>query len=145
MKSLIWGPIFAHLARIQAPKFFSEALPLLEVTHCSKLSSQAISRSNKANQRKCETPNFGSDFDLFSPNLGPKNFFWNLQLYQQLKIVPSYHPRQFKVKLIRETEQNAKNLIQHPILTQIQTQKFYSEALPLLQVRHCSKLSSQAI
>ena len=45
----------------------------------------------------------------------PKSF-WKLQLHQQLKIVPSYHPRQFKEKLMSLAEENMKNLILGMIL-----------------------------
>ena len=38
--------------------------------------------------------NFGTNFGLFNPKLGP-NFFCGFHLYHELDIVPRYHPMQF--------------------------------------------------
>ena len=35
-------------------------------------------------------PNFGSNFSLFCPNLGSKNFFRRFYLHYKLEIVASY-------------------------------------------------------
>ena len=43
-----------------------------------------------------EKPNYG-------PNFGPYNFFCEGYLCQQLDIAPSYHPMQFKGKLMNQT------------------------------------------
>ena len=64
------------------------------------------------------------------------NFFRKLYLYQKLDIVPSYHPMQFKEKLISQNEENVKKLIPGPILThltQMQTQHFFFRKLYLYQ------------
>ena len=49
-------------------------------------------------------PNFGPDFGLLGPNLGPKPFLWVLPLLVLvLVIVPSYHSMQLKGKLMNQT------------------------------------------
>ena len=51
-------------------RFFFEVSALLDVRHCSKLQSCTISRkSNDANLRKWQKPNF-------EPNFGPPKFFF---------------------------------------------------------------------
>ena len=60
---------------------------------------------------------------------GLRNCFRECYLDQQLEIVPGNHPRQFKEKLMRQNEENLKNVISDPILThltQIQAQNFFS-------------------
>ena len=55
-------------------------------------------------------------------------FSRKLYLYYKLDIVPSYHPNQFKEKLISQNEENVKNLILGPIwthLAQIQAPIFF--------------------
>ena len=54
----------------------------LEVRHCSKLSFYAIERKTNASnlKKKGEKPNFGTDFELFGPNLDAK-FFCGFYLY----------------------------------------------------------------
>ena len=42
-------------------------------------------------------------------------FFRKFYLYNYLNIVPGYHPRQFKGKLMTQTGKNVKNLISGPI------------------------------
>ena len=53
-------------------------------------------------------PNFGPDFGLFGPHLGPQKFFHGFYLYQKLVIVPSYHPMWFPGKLKNQTRENGK-------------------------------------
>ena len=65
------GPPVENLisAPIQATKFFLEVSALLDVRHCLKLQSCAISRkTNDVNLRKSQKFNFG-------PNFGPPKFF----------------------------------------------------------------------
>ena len=57
---------------------------------------------NQTKKKIDKKPNFGPNFGLFGPNLGP-NFFGKSYLYQQLDIVPSYHAMQFKGKLMNQT------------------------------------------
>ena len=66
-------------------------------------------------------------------------------------IVPSYHPMQFKWKLTYQTWENGKKtnfrqdfVLFHLILAHL-APNFFWKVLPLLVVRHCSKLSSYAI
>ena len=59
---------------------------------------------------------FGTDFDLFGPNLGPKIFFDGFYLYCILDIVASYHWMQFQGYLKNQTWKKAKNLVLGPIL-----------------------------
>ena len=46
---------------------------------------------------------------------------------------------------MNQTWKNTKNLILDPILTQTWAPNFFLQLLPLLVVRHCSKLSSYAV
>ena len=62
-----------------------------------------------------------------------KNFFWRFQLYYMLDIVPSCNLVQCQGKLMMQTAIS---------IPQIWTLKFFLWALPLLIIRHCSKLSS---
>ena len=75
-------------------------------------------------------------------------FFHEFYLYL-LDIVSSYHPIQFKGKLIYQTWENGKRkLILGQILAnfaQIWAPKFISWGLPPLIITHCSKLLSYAI
>ena len=72
---------------------------------------------------------------FYSPNLGLLDIIWvtlPLVLYlYQLDIVPSYHPTQFKRKLMNQTSQKkAKNLILGPMfacLAQIWAPEIYSK------------------
>ena len=53
-------------------------------------------------------PNFGPDFDLFTPNLKPQKFFLDFSLDEFLNIVGSYCHVQFKVKLMKEAWEDCK-------------------------------------
>ena len=53
-------------------------------------------------------PNFGPDFGLSSPNVGPQFFFGKIYLSYSLEIVPTYHPMQFKGKPMSQTWENGK-------------------------------------
>ena len=67
-------------------------------------------------------------FGLILAQIQAENFFRKLYLYYKLGIVPSYHPMQFKEKLISQNEENVKNLILGPIwthLAQIQAPIFF--------------------
>ena len=82
------------------PPIFSWVLPLLVVRQCSKLSSYTISRNiNEPNLKKWQKPNLG-------PNFGPNNFLQLLTLL--VDIIPSYHPMQFKEKLMSQIWENHK-------------------------------------
>ena len=74
-KKLIWAtwPKFG-------PQVFLRILPLLVIRNCSMLSSYAILKKNKVpNLRKWQKKtNFGPDFGLFDPNLGPPEFLWHV-------------------------------------------------------------------
>ena len=52
--------------------------------------------------------NFRPNFDLFSPNLGPKIFFGKFYPYYMLDFVASYHCMQFHGKLMIQTRENDK-------------------------------------
>ena len=141
MKKPISGLILAHLAQIQTQKFF-RTLYLFQ-----KLDI-APSYAPKQFMEKLMSQNEENVKNLIQSPILAQIFFSELYLYQQLNIFPSYHARQFKGKLLSQTKKNVKNLLLGPILThlaQIQAQKFFSEALPRLEVRHWCKLSSQAI
>ena len=73
VKNLIQSPI---LAQIQAPNFFSELylyqqLNIFPSYHARQFKGKLLSQTKK----KSEKLTFGSNFDPFGPNLGPKFFF----------------------------------------------------------------------
>ena len=82
-KDLILDLILVCLAKIWAPKFFSQVLPLPNVINSCNVSLSAISRkTNEPNLRKWQKkPSFGPDFGPPGPNLGPKTFFLKFYLY----------------------------------------------------------------
>ena len=100
--------------------------------------------------------NFGPDFGQFWPNLDPKKVF---SLGLPLLVVIQYSKLSFyaiKKKLVNQTKENSEKpnfggdcgpFSRHlppppPILPPYQ---FFSRVLPLLNARHCHKLSSYAI
>ena len=92
------------LAQIWSPKDFSWILPLLDVTHCCKLSLYAISRkTNERKLRKWQKTSFRADFGSFDPNVAPPplpKLFREFYLYYMLNIVARYHCMQFQRKLM---------------------------------------------
>ena len=60
-KTLIWDPVCG-------PKF-------LFISFTSKLLSYAMSRKLTELDKNDKKPNFGPDFRLFGPNLGPQAYF----------------------------------------------------------------------
>ena len=63
-----------------------------------------------------------------------------------LNIIASYHRNQFQRKLIIQTQENGKKPQFEPDLGQIWAQNiFFLRILPLMDVKHCSKLSWYAI
>ena len=71
-KNLILCSILARLVQVWVPKFFFWVLPLLDVRHCCKLSSYAISRKTQKNGVK---PHFGLDIGPLGPNSSCQIFF----------------------------------------------------------------------
>ena len=74
MKNLILGPI---LAQIWAPNFFwgfyfYYMLDIVASYHCMQFQGKLINQTWENGKNKT---NFGPDFGLFGPNLGPKIFF----------------------------------------------------------------------
>ena len=95
-----------------------------------------------------EKPNFGSDFGLFTPNLKPPKSFLEFSFDELLSIVPSYYHIQFKVKLMTKLEKMTKNPNFGPDFGPFAPKlpaKIFSRVLPLLVVKHCSKLLTYAI
>ena len=93
-------------------------------------------------------PNFGPDFGLFTPNLKPPKFFLAFYFDELLKIVRSYYHIQFKVKLMNEAWENDKKPNFGPDFGPFAPKlpaNFFSRVLPLLVVKHCSKLLTYAI
>ena len=75
-------PIFGHnFGRNLGPKFLLWVLPLLDVTHCCKLSLYAI-QTKPVNQtwENSEEPKFGPSFGP-TLRLPPPNFFSEFYLY----------------------------------------------------------------
>ena len=61
-----------------------------------------------------------------APIFGPQNFFQDIYFYELLDIVTSYHPMQFKGKLMNQTwENDKKKLILGLILAQIWSPKIF--------------------
>ena len=93
-------------------------------------------------------PNLEPDFGLFTPNLGPPKFFLEFYFHELLNIVPSYYRMQFKVKLMNEAWENEKKTNFGPDIGSFAPKlpaKIFSRVLPLLVVKHCSKLLTYAI
>ena len=93
-------------------------------------------------------PNFVSDFRLFTPNLESPKFFLEFYFQELLKIVPSYYRMQFKVKLTNEVGKNDKKpnfkADFGPFASKLPA-TIFSRVLPLLVVKHCSKLLTYGI
>ena len=92
-------PQFAPVRPWFGPQIIFEVSALLDVRHCPKLQSCAISRkANDAYLKNGKNP-------YFEPNFGCPNFFFfffcKFYLYQ-LHIVRSYHPIQFTGKLMNQ-------------------------------------------
>ena len=100
-------------------------------------------------------PNFGPDFYLFDlnlgpilagygPNLVPKNFLWDLTLPYVMdccKLSLQAISRETNTPNLRKQQKKlVLGLLLVP-LTQIWCPKFFSQTFPLLDVRHCCKLS----
>ena len=89
-----------------------------------------------------EKRNFGPDF---GPNSGPPNFFRGFYLYLMLDIVASYHCIQSQGKLMNQTCENCKKKLISGLIwlvwPKFGLQKLFSWILPLLDARHCWKLS----
>ena len=85
-KNLVLGLILALFTQISPPhspppppkkKKKLSILPLLDVTHCWKLSLYAMpKKTRESNLRKWQKNlSFGPDFGPFGPNFDPKTFF----------------------------------------------------------------------
>ena len=78
----------------------------------------------------------------------PQKFFLQFYFHELLNIVPSYYRMQFKVKLMNEAWENDKkpNFGNDfgPFVPKLSA-KFFSRVLPLLVVKYCSKLLTNAI
>ena len=75
----------------------------------------------------------------FKPTLDPQFFFHK---FYQLDIVSSYHPIQFKGKLMNQIWENGKKHNLMPDFSLNLGPKMFLRVLRLLVVRHCSKVSS---
>ena len=128
VKKLTFGPIFAHLAQIQAQKFFRrlyifQNLDIVPSYHPIQFKEKLMSQ----NEENVKNLILGPILAHLA-KIQAQFFFRKLYLYQKLDIVASYHPRQFQEKLISQAEENMKNLILGPILahlTQVQAQIFF--------------------
>ena len=90
-------PQFAPVRPWFGPQIIFEVSALLDVRHCPKLQSCATSRkANDAYLKNSKNP-------YFEPNFGPPKFFFREFYLYQLHIVRSYHPIQFKGKLMNQT------------------------------------------
>ena len=69
-------------------------------------------------------------------------FFWRFKIYYMLDIVPSCNLVQYQGNIMMPPWENGKNPNFRPNLG---SPKFFPWVLPLLVVRQCSKLSSNAI
>ena len=100
-------------------------------------------------------PNFGPDFYLFDlnlgpilagygPNLVPKNFLWDLTLPYVMdccKLSLYAISRETNTPNLRKQQKKLVLGLLLVLLTQIWCPKFFSQTFPLLDVRHCCKLS----
>ena len=101
--------------------------------HCMQFIGKLMYQTGKNDIK----PSFGPDFGPFGTNLGHKNFFHGFSLYYMLDIVASYHCMQFQGKLMNQTWENDKKPSFWPDFGPFGQ----NLASPLLDVRHCCKLS----
>ena len=145
VKNVISGPISIHLAQIQAQNFFRklylyQKLDIVPSYHPRQFKEKLMRQAEENVENLILGPILAH-----LAQIQAQISFWKLYLYQKLDIVLYYYSWQFKEKLMSQNEENVKNLISGPILNhlaQIYAQNFFSEALPLLVVRNCCKLSS---
>ena len=108
-QSLILDPILACLIQTWILKFFCQALPLLVIRDCSKLSPYVIQRkTNVPNLKKCKKLILALNLVCFDSNLVPKNIFCGFQLFQTLIIVASYYCTHFQGKIMNHTREDGR-------------------------------------
>ena len=99
-----FGPNFGLFGPNLGPKFFfvcSNSTTLLDVRHCRKLSSYAISRkTSDPNSRKWQKNLILDLIRLFGPRFGPPIFFSKILLRQLWDIIVSYHHEHYQKKLM---------------------------------------------
>ena len=97
-KNLVLGPNLGPIICFHG-FYLYYMLEIVASYHCMqfqwKLTNQTWENGKK--------PSFGTDFDSFGPNLGPKIFFHGFYLYHMLDIVASYHCMKLQVKLMNQT------------------------------------------
>ena len=91
-----FGPDFCPFDPNLPPNFFSWVLLLLDVRHCHKLSSYAISKKTYDQKKEDgEKPHFRLDSKFW-----PSIFFSKIWLFESLDILVSYHHEQYQEKLM---------------------------------------------
>ena len=113
--------------------------PNLDVKHCCKLSLYAITReTNKPEKKPISGPILAPLAQMWVPKCFFKDFtFTSVRPYCKL----SLHARTFKENYCTKLEKMEENLVSGPNLGP----NFFSLVLPLLEVRHCCKLSLYAL
>ena len=119
-------------------KVFLWVLPLLEVKHCYKLSLYAISRETNKPEKK---PISGPILALSAQTWVPKCFFEDFTFTRCQTLLQAIIACTFKENYCTKLEKMAENLVSGPNLGPY----FFSLVLPLLEVRHCCKLSLYAL
>ena len=95
--------------------FYLYYIDIVASYHCMRFQGKLMNQTWE-NSKK---PSFKTDFGLFGPNLGPKNFFHGFYPDYMLEILASYHCMQFQGKLITKLERMAKNLVLGLILAHL--------------------------
>ena len=97
-KKLALGLISAYLPKFAPQSFCLWILPLLDVTHCCKLSLYAISKKiNEPNLRKWQKTQFWAHQ---AQSQAAKFCFSKIWLYQSLDIMVSYYHSHYQKKLM---------------------------------------------
>ena len=97
-KTSVW-PNFGLFGPNLSSKNFSWIWPILHIRHSCKLSLYTISRETNE-------PNFGPNFDPFSPNLSHQICFSKIWLHQSLDIMVSYQYVQYQKKIMIKSWEN---------------------------------------
>ena len=120
-------------------------LDIVASYHCMQFQGKLMNQTWENGKKSSFEPNFGP----FGPNLDPKIFFRGFYLNWMLDIIASYHCMQLQGKLMNKTWENKKKPSFRPNFDpfgpNLGPKNFFSWILPLLDVRHCCKLSLYAI
>ena len=111
-------PDFDPWPKFGTPKFFSWALPLLDIRHCRKSSSYATSRKTyHRNSGKWRITSFWAQIPA------AKYFFSKIWFCQSLDIMVSYHHVQYVVHIVKKTNEKTN---QKKLMIQSEAPEFFA-------------------